>query len=106
MKLELTTYDAVNMLLDDKYANWTRPGASALVAYLEECEALTGQSFELDAVAIRCDYAEYKTALEAAQEYGFTPDPESDDAEADAFEWLRYCAVTIDFDGGVIVGSF
>lgn len=106
MKLELTTYDAVNLLLDDKHANWTRPGASALVAYLEDCEASTGESFDFDAVAIRCDCAEYKTALEAAQEYGFTPDPESGDAEAEAFDWLRDRTVALEFDGGVIVGSF
>ena len=59
-------------------------------------------------MAIRCDYSEYASALEAATQTGFTPD-ESDDDEAKeeaALEWLQDRAQVITFDGGVIVSAF
>ena len=120
MKTTLTTSQAAHILIDDKNANWSYSGAYALVEYLEELEDSTGEEMEFCHVAIRCDWAEYSSALEVAREYGFDWTPElydSDDNERDAdeveeelekesLEWLESRTNVIEFDGGIIVSSF
>lgn len=64
MKLTLTTNEAVRLLLEDEYANWSRDGATALVEYLDEIDP----DMEFDAVAIRCDFYEYKSAMDATED--------------------------------------
>ena len=71
MKKTLTTYEVAGVLMGDKNAGWSRDGAYALAEYLEQYEEDTGEELELDIVAIRCDYSEYSSALEAANDYGF-----------------------------------
>jgi len=46
-------------------------GKRALYDYLEQYEEDTGEEIELDVIGLCCNYSEYETALEAAQEYGF-----------------------------------
>ena len=104
----LTTGECVSRLYNDENANWSYEGATALVAYLEDLEDELGTPLEFDKVGIRCDYSEYASALEAATQFGFTPD-ESDDDEAKeeaALEWLEDRSTVITFDGGVIVSAF
>ena len=109
----LSTSDAVDILTADQYAAWSRAGARALVEYLEELEEETGERIEFDPVAIRCDFSEYTSAVEAAEDAGWddtTDDADEDAAEEAALEWLRDRTVTLVFDGrdasGVIVQSF
>ena len=109
----LSTSEAVDILTADQYANWSRAGARALVEYLEGLEEETGERIEIDRVAIRCDYSEYTSAREAAEDHGWdgtTGDDDEDAAEQAALEWLRDRTVALVFDGrdasGVIVGSF
>lgn len=113
MKTTITTSQAVDLLKADTNANWSRSGAFALVEYLEQLEEDTGEEIEFDAVAIRCDYSEYKSALEAANEYGFEPNPNlgeeaqsEEDKEADALSWLQDHTQVIQFEGGVIIQNF
>jgi hypothetical protein len=113
MKLTLTTSTAVELLKVDQYARWSRAGARALVEHLEQLEEDTGEEIEFDAVAIRCDYSEFETALKAASEYGFEPNPNlgeeaqtAEDKEADALSWLQDQTQVIEFEGGVIIASF
>lgn len=104
MKHTLTTTQAAELLLADEYAAWTRAGALALVEYLESVEDDTGEPIEFDRVAIRCDYSEYKSALEAASEWGYKDDdPDADEREDAAAAWLEARTTLIRFDGGVIV---
>jgi hypothetical protein len=106
MKLTLTTSAAVELLKVDQYARWSRAGAAALVEHLEQLEKDCGTEIEFDHVAIRCDFTEYKSALEAATQYGFEPSAfqaEDDDA---AFEWLQDRTQVIEFEGGVIIRNF
>jgi len=122
MKLELTTYDIADRLLADDNANWSRAGALALAEWLEEMEESTGESMELDVVAIRCDFAQWKNLKEWAHDY-FTDDEARRDAigiegqEADddmtqeeldelTREYIFDNGWLIEFDGGVIVSSF
>lgn len=108
----LSTSDAVDILTADQYAGWSAAGARALVEYLEELEEETGERIEIDPVALRCEFSEYSSAVEAAAEAGWvgTTDDDEDAAEEAALEWLRDRTVALVFDGrdasGVIVGSF
>ncbi len=108
MKQTLTTNQAANLLMADQCAGWSYAGARALVEHLESIEDDTGEEIEFDAVALRCDYSEYESALEAAEEYGFEPDEDADseDGEEAAAEWLGDRTTVIEFSGGVIVQRF
>lgn len=108
MKTTLSTTEAANILLSDEYAKWSRAGAFALVEYLEEIEDSTGEEMEFDRVAIRCDFSEYDSAVEAWQDY----DPacqssgDEDEDEAEALRLLQDRTSVIEFDGGIIIQKF
>lgn len=108
MKQTLTTDQAANLLVADDNAGWSYAGARALVEHLESIEDDTGEEMEFDAVALRCDFSEYESAREAAEEYGWEPDEDADndDAEKAAAEWLADRTTVISFNGGVIVQQF
>lgn len=82
MYRNLSTERAIKLLKEDENGGWSWSGAKALVEYLEELESSDSKSIEFDRVALRCEYSEYSSALEAAQAYGFTP-PENDDDDDD-----------------------
>lgn len=94
--------------MQDDNAKWSRSAAYALADYLQELENDTGEEQELDVVAIRCDFSEYSSAVEAAGEYGWSADEtEFDEAnEAAALSWLNDRTSVISFDGGVIISQF
>lgn len=103
----LSTDEAIKLLKNDDNAGWSWSGATALIEYLEDLEDST--AIEFDIVAIRCEYSEYSSALEAAQDYGFTsPENEDDDNEIEsaALAYLQDKTAVIKFDGGVIIQQF
>jgi hypothetical protein len=104
----LTTGQAANLLCADQYSKWSYAAARALVEYLEELEDETGEPIEFDAVAIRCDWSEYESALQAAIEFGFEPDwnEDEDEREESALAWLQDQTQVIEFEGGVVVAAF
>jgi hypothetical protein len=108
MKQTLTTEQAADLLVADKDGGWSYAGARALVEYLENLEDDTGEEIEFDRVALRCDFSEYESALEAAKECGWKPDEDADseDTEKAALEWLNDRTTVISFNGGVIVQQF
>ena len=115
MKKRLTTSDIVNALLADDNARWTRAGAHALAEYLEEYEADCGIELELDVVALRCEYSEYDSALEWAEEhFGFDAlvamipdDIDSDEEEAWCRDYIQEHGQLIEcWNDGVIVSNF
>lgn len=85
----MTTNQMVNELVDDEYSSFSRNGAKALIEYLQNLEEEIGE-MEFDKVAIRCDFSEYESVLEAVREMG----PDAKDY------------VIAKFDGGVIVQNF
>lgn len=107
MKQTLTTSQAADLLLADENAAWTYAGARALVEYLEGMEA-DGEEMDFDRVAIRCDFNECASAIEAAEQYDYEQDPDLDEEEneAAALEWLQDQTEVITFDGGVIYRQF
>jgi len=87
-------------------------GLEALFNYLEELEDSIGEEVELDVIALCCDFSEYDSACEAAQEYGFNvPDREDDESEDDyseraeleALEWLRDRTSVIEVSSGSVI---
>lgn len=108
MKQTLSTGQAADILLRDQYAGWSYKGAYALVEHLEQYEDDCSEELEMDVVAIRCEFTEYGSALECAEEYGFEPDSDQDEGEQEesALDWLQDRTTVIEFDGGIIVGEF
>lgn len=109
MKATLSTSQAVDLLKSDSNARWSRSGAYALVEHLEQLEEDCGTEIEFDVVAIRCDFSEYSSALEAAQDYGFVTEENNTEEEAlesEALEWLIDRTQVIQFQGGVIIQGF
>ena len=82
-------------------------GFQSLYEYLTIMEEATGEEIELDVVAIDCDFAEYGSALEAAEDFGWdTDDEDADDeeTEAGALEFLKAnTTVIIEGEGFIII---
>lgn len=114
MYKELTAHEVAHELSRNKDNGFSFQGALALAEYLEQFEEDSGEKLELDTVALRCDYDEYSSALEAAASYGqvYERDEDEDDdeyevrTEADALKYLEYHTRVIPFDGGVIIQAF
>lgn len=123
MKQTLSASEVAYQLKSDEYAGWSYNGAMALAEYLEEYEESTGEELELDVVAIRCDYSEYGSAVEAAEDYGWekpdssaveSRDEYEESCEDAALEWLQDRTTVVTFEdkyglgngSGVIVGEF
>lgn len=76
------------------------PACDAVLNYEEN-----NTPIEFDRVAIRCDFDEYSSATEAAENYDFKPEPGDDEetTEAAALKYLQDNTQVIQFDGGVII---
>jgi hypothetical protein len=61
------------------------------------------KEIELDVIALCCEYSEHKSALDAAADYGFDVDDES---EENAMQFFRDNTQVIEFDGGIIIQNF
>lgn len=88
--------------------NFSYSALCALYDYIDELSDATGEDIELDVIALCSEYSEYSDALEAAAEYGFTPegDQEESEQEQSAIDWLRGRTQVIQFSGGVIIQDF
>jgi hypothetical protein len=113
MHQNISTDEAIKLLKEDDNADWSWSGAEALVGYLEDLEDSLDESIAFDRVAIRCEYSEYSSALEAAQDYGFIleddeddENDEDDDVESSAITYLEERTTVIKFEGGVIIQQF
>lgn len=103
MKMTLTTDQIAHELYNDDMANWSYHGAYALAEFLEEMEADVGGEHELDVVAIRCDFTEYGSALEACEALYLEAD-----TEENALNELRDLTTVVEVYGHpmVIVQDF
>jgi hypothetical protein len=111
MKKTLTTHE-IQMALHDN--GFSYRGAEELAEYLEQLEQDTGDEMELDVVAFRCEYSEYDSLQDWAQDH-FSDwkndlDIEEEDDEDEIDEkirtYLTYNTQLIEFDGGIIVQDF
>ena len=108
MYINLSTDEATRLLKKDDNADWSWSGSLALIEYLEELEEQTNQKIEFDQIAIRCDYCEYSSILEAAKDYDFIPpeDNDQEEIEAAALAYFENLTTVIKFEGGVIIQHF
>jgi len=115
MKTTLSTNEVTHALLQDDNAAWSYNGAKALAEYLDDMEVQMEEEMELDVVAIRCDYSEYKSMEDWAKEY-FGGDAgvseqfdwlgEDDEIEDAIRDYISDYGQLIEFSGGIIVSSF
>jgi hypothetical protein len=94
---------------------FTYRGRAALYDYLTELEDDTGEEFELDVVALCCDYSEHSSLVDWAKDYfagdwrvelGLYPGTREDDATGAIREYIQDNGQLVEFDGGIIVSSF
>jgi hypothetical protein len=116
MKKTLSTSEAAYILAGNREHGFSYSGARALVEYLEELEQDTGEDIEFDAVAIRCDWAEYESLQDWAADYhgaqkwmqdlGVDPETEQEAIDEAIREYIRDRGQLVEFDGGIIVSAF
>ena len=110
MKRDVTQYDFTEAFKDmGRGDSFSYEGLKALYDHLEDLyDGAGSEEYELDVIALDCEYCEYFSALEAAQEYGHEPDEDHDEDEREeaAAEWLNEQTSVIAFNGGVIIQGF
>lgn len=83
------------------------PARRALFEHFEIIEQYQDEEIEFDPIGICCEFAEYPSAREAADDYGFEPIGDDDDArEKSALDWLREQTQVVEFDGGIVIQQF
>ena len=97
----LSTSQAADILLQDDFAIWTRPGAFALCEYLEQLSEDMDEPVKIHPVDIRCEYSEYGSAAEAVEQY-----TGGASGILNPLAWLQDRTTVIVFDGGVIIQDF
>ena len=108
MKTTVTSHQFVEAFRAcGRESQFSRAALFALFEYLEEYENSTGEEIELDPIGICCEFAEYPSAREAADDYGFKPTDDNDDArEKSALEWLQNQTQVVEFEGGIVIQQF
>jgi len=88
MKQEISFYDFCDAFGESRKNQFTYDGKRALFDYLENLEEETEQEFDLDIIALCCEYTEYKNVADYLANYtpsGVDTEPEEDeDAEETA----------------------
>jgi len=109
MIIKLFSYSLANQILNDCQANYSSDGARALAEFFDE----NAEEEEFDAVAIRCDWSEYKSACEAASEYGWEEEEEEEEdeekeekRESQALSFLEEKTTVLIHDSGVTIANF
>jgi len=117
MKQTLSTGQAAGLLLDDNNAGWSYEGAYALCEHLESVEDGENE-IEFDRVALRCEFSEYTSGEDWADQY-WRDNSERDrecsiDQEVDGtdaleekiMEYIMERTCLVQFDGGIIIQDF
>jgi hypothetical protein len=78
-------------------------GLVAMFDYIEDYEQSCGRELEFDPIALRCEFSQYTTIVEA---YGNYEDDGEDLTELEMIEWLQDRTRVIEFETGVILQDF
>jgi len=62
--------DVVTELMQDENAGWTYEGAKALAEYIDSYASMENETYELDRVALRCEFTEYESLEDFNADYG------------------------------------
>jgi len=118
MKTNVNLSDFRDAFKSHDRTNFSYAGLEALYNWLIDIEEDSGEEWELDVIALCCEYSEHKTALECAREYSYEEvvdlEPHgsvdllevAELEEAQALEWLNDRTTVIAFDGGIIIQQF
>ena len=85
-------------------SQFTVPARRALFDHFEQVEEDSDTEFTLDPIGICCDWAEYPSALKAANDYGSSG--KENDTEEAALDWLHEQTQVVPFDGGIVIQLF
>jgi hypothetical protein len=113
MIIKLNSYSLANKILNECQASYSYDGAQALAEFFDE----NSENEEFDAVIIRSEWGEYKSAIEAAGEYGWEADDDDDDNDDDddekeekrekqALSFLEDNTTILVHDSGVTIFNF
>ena len=117
MKITMTTNEVANELMQDEYAGQTYAGAHAIAEMLEQFEDDCGYEITFDCVAIRCDFNEYESAADWANDYfasyknmtdaiDLSSCEDDEEKEEAILEYLQENTMVLVFDGGLIIQAF
>jgi hypothetical protein len=105
MKTIVSEYQFVDSFrLCGRETQFTVPARRALFEYFERLEEETDMETTLDPVAVCCEWAEYPSALKAANDYGFKGN--ENDTEESALDWLHEQTQVVPFEGGLVIQQF
>ena len=105
MKITVTKYSFVESFRQcGRGSQFTWAALCGLFEYFEGLEKDAEIEIELDPIGICCEWAEYGTALEAANENGF--EGCETDSEEDALDYLYENTQVVKFEGGVVIEQF
>jgi hypothetical protein len=105
MKTAVSEYQFIESFrLCGRETQFSVPARRALFDHFEQVEEDSDTEITLDPIGICCEWAEYPTALKAANDFGFKGN-ESDTEEA-ALDWLHEQTQVVPFDGGLVIQQF
>jgi hypothetical protein len=105
MKTIVSEYQFVESFrLCGRESQFTVPARRALFEYFERLEEDSDTDIKLDPIGICCEWAEYPSALQAANDYGSSG--EENDTEESALDWLHEQTQVVPFDGGLVIQQF
>ena len=82
----------------DRANQFSYEGLDALFDWLEELAEDTGTPYDLDVIALCCEFSEYSDLPEIKANYSGT--------DIDSLDDLRDHTSVIEFDGGIIIQDF
>ena len=85
--------------------NFSYEGLRALYDYLEEYEEDTGEELELDVIAICCDFSEYDSIYDIAENYAipFEDEEPEEEQEEVILNYIQDHTTMIQFNTGIII---
>ena len=96
---QINSYDFRRAFADCNRAfNFSYEALDALFEWLEELEDDTGVPYELDVIALCCEFTEYANLAEVQANYSST--------KLDTIDDLRDHTSVIEFNGGLIIQDF
>ena len=95
----------------ERKEQFSTQGLKALYEYLWELSENTGENIEFDMIDICCNFTEYETAIECANNYfdfalSDVDNISAEEAEEEALEYLKNKTQVIEFEGGIIIQEF
>lgn len=82
----------------DRSSQFSYEGLDALFRWLEELSTDTETPYELDVIALCCEFTEYSNLAEIQETYSST--------DIDSIDDLRDHTIVIEFIGGIIIQDF